>query len=201
MGAWVGCSRPHGRRTGPRLATARPHRPLGPGDAAYVVRPSNGGDTIANWIAAGGTTVLVGGPTGVGKSTELARAAQLLSATRATCLVQVDRMTNVHRLSADALMGLIAQRLVVTARDELQLQLSPALAAAANNLPAAVLLAEEMFYASGPSAARVALDEIARRSQQGRVALLIAGLEKLLPGVATKEPSKRCPGCLTPSTS
>jgi Tfp pilus assembly pilus retraction ATPase PilT len=96
-----------------------PHRPLDPGDGAYVVRPTGGGDAIATWAAAGGGTVLVGGPTGVGKSTELARAAQALIATRVACLVQVDRMTNVHRLSAHELMGLIAQRLVMVARDQL----------------------------------------------------------------------------------
>ena len=54
-----------------------PHRPLEPGDGVYVVRPAGGGDAIASWVAGGGSTVLVGGPTGVGKSTELARAAQV----------------------------------------------------------------------------------------------------------------------------
>lgn len=164
-----------------------PHRPLEPGNSVYVVRPAGGGDAIANWIMAGGNTVLVGGPTGVGKSTELARAAQALSATRVACMVQVDRMTNVHRLSADELMGLIAQRLVVVARDQLDLRISPELAAASGNVHAAARVAAEMFHASGPSAARAALEEIARRSEQGRVALLIDGLERLPPGSSARE--------------
>lgn len=164
-----------------------PHRPLGPGESVYVVRPTGGGDAIAAWVAAGGSTVLVGGPTGVGKSTELARAAQALSATRVACLVQVDRMTNVHRLTAGELMGLIAQRLVVVARDQLHLRISPELAAAAGSVPRAALLADEMFHASGPSTARAALEEIARRSEQGRVALLLDGLEKLPSGPSAQE--------------
>ncbi|HEX3473691.1 MAG TPA: hypothetical protein VHT91_01555 [Kofleriaceae bacterium] len=44
-----------------------------------------------------------------------------------------------------------------------------------------------MFYASGPSTARAALEEIARRSEQGRVALLLDGLEKLPPGPGAQE--------------
>jgi hypothetical protein len=164
-----------------------PHRPLEPGDGVYVVRPAGGGDAIASWIMAGGNTVLVGGPAGVGKSTELARAALALSATRVACMVQVDRMTNVHRLTADELMGRIAQRLVMVARDQLHLRISPELAAASGNVHAAALVAAEMFHASGPSAARAALEEIARRSEQGRIALLIDGLEKLSPGASTQE--------------
>lgn len=164
-----------------------PHRPIEPGNGVYVVRPAGGGDAIANWIMAGGNTVLVGGPAGVGKSTELARAAQALSATRVACMVQVDRMTNVHRLSADELMGFIAQRLVMVARDQLHLRISPELAAASGNVHTAALVAAEMFHASGPSTARAALEEIARRSEQGRIALLIDGLEKLSPGASTQE--------------
>jgi hypothetical protein len=164
-----------------------PHRPLGPGEAAYVVRDIDGGDAIARWIVAGGSTVLVGGPTGIGKSTELARAAQVLSTTRVACLVQVDRMTNVHRLSADELMGLIAQRIVAIARDQLQLSISPALASGANNVHTAAIVANEMFHASGPSTARAALEEVARRSQQGRIVLLIDGLEKVQPGASALE--------------
>lgn len=164
-----------------------PHRPLDPGDGAYVVRPTGGGDAIATWVAAGGTTVLVGGPTGVGKSTELAQAAAALSSTRVACLVQADRMTNVHRLSADELMGLIAKRLVVHARDKLRLPIAPELASATNSMPAATRVAADMFHASGSSVARAALNEIARRSPEGRVALFIDGLERLPQGPTAQE--------------
>ncbi len=168
-----------------RLLT--PHQPLEPGDGAYVVRPAGGGDTIASWVVAGGSTVLVGGPTGVGKSTELARAAQALSTTRVACMVQVDRMTNVHRLSSDELMGLIAQRLVVVAREQLHLRISADVASASSSIQAAARVADDMFHASGPSVARATLEEIARRAEQGRVALFLDGLERLPQGPSVRE--------------
>jgi hypothetical protein len=166
-----------------------PHRPLSPGDDAYVARPTSGGDAIAAWVVAGGSTVLVSGPTGVGKSTELAQAAQALQSTRAACLVQVDRMTNMHRLTADELMYLVAQELVYFARDHLQLPVAKDFAIATvgsvedRNSPGG----RASFHASGPSAARVVVSEVARISRQGRVALLVDGLEKLLPGPGTRE--------------
>jgi hypothetical protein len=43
------------------------------------------------------------------------------------------------------------------------------------------------LHASGVSAARTAIQEVARASQPGRVALLVDGLEKLLPGPGTRE--------------
>src|SRR5512143_2904116 len=98
-----------------------PHRPLSPGDDAYVARPTGGGDAIAQWVEAGGSTVLVSGPTGVGKSTELAQAAQALQSARVACLVPIDRMANMHRLTADELLRLLARTLVVFARDQLHL--------------------------------------------------------------------------------
>lgn len=166
-----------------------PHRPLSPGDDAYVARPVGGGDAIATWIVAGGSTVLVSGPTGVGKSTELAQAAQTLKATRVACLVQVDRMTNMHRLTADELMHLIAERLVDVARRHLRLPISDELAstAGASAADGDVRQLAERFRSSGASAARAALGEVARLSRQGRVALLIDGLEKLLPGPDARE--------------
>lgn len=164
-----------------------PHRPLGLGEAGYITRPTGGGDAIANWVTAGGNTVLVGGPTGVGKSTELAQAAAALAATRAAFVVSADRLTNVHRLSADELMGVIAQGLVRHARDELRLQVAPELESATKSVPAAAHVATAMFHASRPSAARAALNEITRRSPQGRLVLLIDGLEKLPPGPTAQE--------------
>lgn len=149
-----------------------PHRPLSPGDAAYVDRPAGGGGAIAKWVASGGSTVLVNGPTGVGKSTELAQAAQELRATRVTCLVQVDRKANMHRVSADELMRLIAEEILTLARDTLKLRVSDKLST---------------FETSGVQAARLAALEVERLAPQGRLALLLDGLEKLLPGAGTRE--------------
>ncbi len=149
-----------------------PHRPLSPDDDAYVARPTGGGDEIARWVAAGGSTVLVSGPTGIGKSTELAHAAQALRSTRIVCLRQIDRLANVRRLSADELMHLIFDALVALARDQLNLRLSDKLAS---------------FQTSGVHKARLAAAEIERGSQQGRLALLVDGLEKLLPGPSARE--------------
>jgi len=100
-------------------------------------------------------------------------------------MVQVDRMTNVHRLTADELMGFIARRLVMVAREQLNLPISKELTAVAkkHSDPAS----DRFYLTSDPSAARAALEEVARRSEQGRVALLIDGLEKLSPGPSTRE--------------
>ncbi|HEX7840579.1 MAG TPA: ATP-binding protein [Kofleriaceae bacterium] len=185
IGAWVGCQVIMADDPIPDWRLLAPHRPLEPGNGVYVVRPAGGGDAIASWIMAGGNTVLVGGPTGAGKSTELARAAQALSATRVACMVQVDRMTNVHRLSADELMGLIARRLVTIAGEQLPVPLSEELVAATSHpFP---IKDTGFFAASSPSLVRAALEEIARRSPQGRIALLIDGLEKLSPGSSARE--------------
>lgn len=149
-----------------------PHRPLSPDDDAYVARPTGGGDEIARWVAAGGSTVLVSGPTGVGKSTELAHAAQVLKGTRAVCFMQVDRVAHMHRLSADELMHLIADALVALARDQLKLPISDKLAS---------------FQTSGAHMARLAVLEIERLAGQGHLTLLVDGLEKLLPGPSARE--------------
>jgi hypothetical protein len=167
-----------------------PHRPLLPGADAYVARPTSGGDAIATWVVAGGSTVLVSGPTGVGKSTELAQAAQALQSTRVACWVPVDRMANMHRLAADELMRLVAQELVGFARLELQLPISDELVSAtvASQKDGELTGGEpEAFHTSGLNAARAAVAEVARRSHQGRVALLVDGLEKLLPGPGARE--------------
>ena len=161
-----------------------PHRPLSPGDDAYVARPTSGGDAIAQWVEAGGSTVLVSGPTGVGKSTELAQAAQVLQPTRVACLVQADRATNIHRLTAEGLTRIVVKRLVLFALDPLHLPLSEALRSAATSVgeDGEVHPMSLSFRMSGTDRAGIAVEEIARVSPQGRVALLIDGLEKLLPG-------------------
>ena len=112
--------------------TLRPHVPLGPGDAHYVERAGSAGDEIAEWILADRSPLLVGGPAGVGKSTELARAADLLQAHRVACLVQLDRFENMRRLTPDRMCLLVAQKLDYLPQQVLHLPISaihnPALA-------------------------------------------------------------------------
>jgi hypothetical protein len=121
----------------------------------------------------------------------LAQAAQELKSTRVTCLAQVDRVANMHQLTADVLMRIIAGRLVRVARDELGLPISVQLASAAD-VPVEELgehrrLPSELFRSGGINISRAAVAEVERVSPQGRVALLIDGLEKLLPGPGARE--------------
>jgi hypothetical protein len=122
-------------------------------------------------VLAGGNTVLVTGPTGVGKSTELARAKKELDAERVTCLVQIDRLTNIHKLTADALLRLLTQELIkiATAR---KLQLSST-------------LSKNTTCVQPPpgDTLRSTTSEVRRRASQ-RVTILIDGLERLAVGAA-----------------
>lgn len=159
-----------------------PHVPLGPGDAHYVERAGSAGAEISQWILADRSPLLVGGPAGVGKSTELARAAELLQPDRVTCLVQLDRFENMRRLTPDRMRLRIAQRLGYLAKAVLHLPLS-------DSLERALLHVEDELQgiapAPGPTSAvllNAALSEVARLSRQGRVTLLIDGLEKVPPG-------------------
>ncbi len=174
-----------------------PHRPLDAGASEYVARPVDGGESISRWVLAGGTTVLVGGPTGVGKSTEVAQAALRLSADRVACLIQVDRLTNVRRLTADELLQLIGGRVFAMAVETLGL--SPSHPLAANFTRTTSSTGSHGFRASSPTVTRLLLDELVMRDgfakfkespespRDGRVTLVIDGLEKLSPGVATDE--------------
>lgn len=160
-----------------RLLT--PHRPLGPDDQDYVARPIGGGDAIAAWVLAGGNTVLVSGPTGVGKSTELARAKVELDRERVTCLIQVDRLTNIHKLTADELRRLLLPALVEMAQAH-GLTISPGLANAVH-----VALSIHPFPRPVEvGVLRAAVDEITRLAAPRRLALLLDGLERLVVGAA-----------------
>jgi hypothetical protein len=160
-----------------------PHRPLDPGDAAYVERPADGGRAIADLVLAGKSTVLVAGPVGVGKSTELAAAAQRLRPNRLVCLAPLDRFENMRRITPDQALLRIAGRLadVASAR---RLGLSPSLRIALfrSGVVALDLAAEPpapVFQGSPAMLARATVEEVARLSLQGRVAILIDGTEKV----------------------
>ncbi|AUX29553.1 MULTISPECIES: ATP-binding protein [Sorangium] len=160
----------------------KPHVPLPPGAAEYVEMTGSAGDKIAQWILADRSPLLVGGPAGVGKSTELARAAELLQPDRVACLVQLDRFENMRRLTPDRMRLRIAQKVGYLAQNVLHLPLSASLTNALDKVNAE-LRGESVTHEATPSVLlNVALTEILRVSKQGRLTLLIDGLEKVPQG-------------------
>src|SRR3972149_3443477 len=93
-----------GGQTRSGAGQAAPHKPLDPGSAApYVAPPFGGAQEIAALVMAGSPAVLLGGPVGIGKSSELAEAAFRLQGERVACLVRLDRWENMRRLDPDRL--------------------------------------------------------------------------------------------------
>jgi hypothetical protein len=175
-----------------------PHKPVDPGGDAYVPPPSGGAREIADWVLAGAAAVLVGGPVGVGKSTELAQTAKLLQADRVACLVPLDRWENMRRLTADRLLLRLAGRLAHVASRVLSLRLSRELR---EFLVAAGVLVDEPgggdapsvvplaggFSASARATLLYAIREVTRLAAQRRVSFLVDGLEKVAPGPGSVE--------------
>jgi hypothetical protein len=160
----------------------KPHIPLSPSAAEYVERTGSAGDEISQWILADRSPLLIGGPAGVGKSTELARAAELLQPDRVACLVQLDRFENMRRLTADRMRLRIAQKVGYLAQEQFHLPLSTSLKNAIDKVNAD-LRGESVTHEATPSVLlHVALTEIMRSSRQGRMTLLIDGLEKVPQG-------------------
>lgn len=160
----------------------KPHVPLSPGSLEYVERTGSVGDEIAQWILADRSPLLVGGPAGVGKSTELTRAAELLQPDRVACLVQLDRFENMRRLTPDRMRLRIAQKVGNIAQEVLHLLLSASLKNALDKVNAE-LRGESVTHEATPSVLlNVALTEITRISKQGQLTLLIDGLEKVPQG-------------------
>lgn len=156
-----------------------PHAPLPLHAREYVERPGSASDEIVHWISANRSPVLLGGPAGVGKSTELARAAKRLEKTRTVCFVPLDRWENMRRIGPDELRKRIANRVAYIAQEGMHLPLSPGLfeesqkSASARYSPAALV--------------QLVLAEVARLSPQGRVTLLLDGLEKVPEGPLSLE--------------
>ena len=165
----------------------KPHVPLGPGDALYVERYDSAGAEIARWILADRPLLLVGGPAGIGKSTEVARAAELLQSHRVACLVQLDRFENMRRLTPDRMRLRIIQMVGHLAQRVLGLTLSPSLSTAIDKVNAE-LRGDAVTHDLTPGVLlNVMLAEVARLSRQGRVTLLIDGLEKTHEGDTSQE--------------
>jgi hypothetical protein len=161
-----------------------PDRPLSPEDQRYVERPDDGGARIAEWLRAGRDRILLAGPTGIGKSTELARAAACLHDDRVACLVPLDRLEDIRRLTPDLALLRMAGRLAALALEHLRLDVSPGLRHAL--VTRGVL--DPMHDTGGadvaadpPTLLTLAVREVSRCARQGRVAFLVDGLEKLAP--------------------
>lgn len=156
-----------------------PHAPVHPGAQEYVERPSGASEEITHWILANRSTVLLGGPAGVGKSTELAQAAKLLQPSRVACLIPLDRWENMRRLGPDRLLQRISSRVAYVAEETLKLSLSPGLTEETQK--------DTSDRWSPATLAQLVLAEVARVSRQGRVTLLLDGLEKVPAGVESLE--------------
>ncbi|MBI5368740.1 MAG: ATP-binding protein [Planctomycetes bacterium] len=161
------------------LTRLQPHRPLDGDEDAYVERAEEGGNAIAAWVRAGRSSLLVLGPAGIGKSTELARAARDLQPDRFTCLIPLDRFENVRLVTPERALLRIAALLVQVAGQGLP-GFSPS-----RDLSTAIHGPEPGVYSFPPppvwdadTALRVACREVAGASKQGRVCLLVDGLEK-----------------------
>lgn len=164
-----------------------PHRPVEPGAPGYVRPPDGTGERIAKWIAAGGSTVLLGGPVGVGKSTELAHAASLLQATHVACLVPLDRYANMRKITADEARIVIAKRVAEVALEgrnaftsELLRQALSGLTSSLRAVSVAGLNVELAAPKERPPAEvlDLTLREAERLSSGRRLCLLLDGLEK-----------------------
>ena len=177
----------------PDWTALAPHRPLESGSARYVAPPWSAGAEIADRVIAGARTILVGGPAGIGKSTELASAAALLrgKGSRVACLVPIDVWENMRRLTPDQLLLRIAGTVALVGVQGLSLPLNNdllgALAGAGVLDPEFVGEAYFSYTASARTLAHAVLDEVARLSPQGRVTLLIDGMEKVPEGAASIE--------------
>lgn len=94
-----------------------PNRPLEADDARYVERPENGGERLARIAAVDPDPIAVFGPPGVGKSTELARAAQALTDEMLPVLVRLDRRLDLSRVTNDDILRVFDLSLVGAVSD------------------------------------------------------------------------------------
>jgi len=139
-----------------------PNTPLGLNDARYCERPVGGGDRLASLVSLSDRPVLAAGPAGAGKSTELARAAGALQKDAVAVLVQLDRLVDLDGVTADAVFEALRGEVSHVANQTQKLGVDDA------DLLAVPFLDRLLET----------LRRVADRSRQGRVALLVDGLEK-----------------------
>lgn len=162
-----------------------PHRSLKPSDPLYVSRPSGAGERLAALLKTGLGPVSVAGPVGAGKSTELAAATGGLQDHLVACLIPLDRLLDVRHATEEGVHRFIAGRLAYLAIADLHLTLSEELT---TTLVHAKVLPQDFIPASAPGRRALppswrdvliaTIREVTRLSHQGRVALLLDGVEK-----------------------
>ena len=155
-----------------------PHKPVELGSPLYVEQPLR--TTLADWVLAGSSAILLGGPAGVGKSSDLAYAASLLQGERVACFAPLDRWENMRALTPQKLCSRLAGRLVHLATQVLRLPVSAALQESVAG-PSGDMNGFEHFVASPRVLLEQAIHEVTRLSQK-RISFLIDGLEKVPQG-------------------
>lgn len=82
-----------------------PNRPLPPGNPSYVDRPTAATAGLLDRLHQGARVVLVSGPAGIGKSTELANVAAVIRANAWSCMVPLDQTLNMRTITPRELLG------------------------------------------------------------------------------------------------
>ena len=163
----------------------RPERALEPREEAlYVQAPGRTAEHIADWIRVGGTTVVLTGPRGIGKTTELHLAAKALHQDRVAAVLPLSRFDRSHELTPDGLLLRVAGRAAFVALQHLKLSLDPEITE--HLVDSEVLTPKFLSAPPGPgiratpqTVLEMTLKELAEKSKQGRVTILIDGIDQL----------------------
>jgi AAA ATPase domain len=181
------------------LAKLRYTTPLGEGDPGYVSRPDDLGQKVLGRVMAPGThRLLLGGPAGCGKSTEILRINRLAQADYTVVICPCDRDLDLYKLELVTLVRYLTWRILFVATTVVsqKLTLTPEImreALACIGAPTLLLPSPRMFFAgAGGKASDVdparlfdtfsrLLSEIERGFKP--VLLLVDGLEKVPPSL------------------
>ncbi len=154
-----------------------PHRPLKPNDPLHVRRPDGGGDELAERIKAGADAVAIVGPVGSGKSSELAWTAARLQNDFVVVQVPLDRLLDMRRVTDEDVFAQVAGRVVDVVYNILRIPLSDALLQRLAQADAPPSLPGKLMR-PGRDLLLDVLREVAEKSRQGALVLLLDGLEK-----------------------
>jgi len=155
-----------------------PARPLASADARYVPRPWGGGDRLAVLVRNGLTPIVVTGPLGSGKTTELRHAAGLLGDDTAGFAIEVEKLLPPEDLRPELLLWEIAHHLIdtIVERDP---EARPSRALVEDIRASDPRLPRGSGIARTPTEiARMVLAEVRLLTGRSRVALLVDGIDQ-----------------------